>query len=116
MIERIKNIVLLGLAVFVLMLATAGEYAQHVAETKAAVMAKTSKSDHQTPRKTTTLSCDIFNSVVQVSHLVFHTDLIFEFDLPRINKTEAQAVIDVALNYTKYYRTLLRLIISPNAP
>ena len=62
------------------------------------------------------ISFDIFNSVVHVSHLVFHSDLIFEFDLPVLNAIKAHSVFETSINFTKYYRTLFRSIISPNAP
>jgi len=85
-------------------------------ESKAKIEAKSTNENNEAIPKQASLSIDIFNSVIQVSHLVFHSNFIFEFNLPEITETKAHSVIDTALNFTKYYKTLLRLIISPNAP
>jgi hypothetical protein len=114
--DKLKKSVLLALAILVLLLATGGEHANMVLEAKAQVNIDLAEENEDAIPNSTMLSIDIFNSVIQVSHLVFHSDLNFEFDLPEIKETKAQAVFCSALNYTKYYKTLFRSIISPNAP
>lgn len=111
-----KKSILLALAVFVLALATGGEYANNVLEQKIDVVADITDEQPESLPEGTELSIDIFNSVIHVSHLVFHSDLIFEFTLPKISETKAHSVFNTALNFTKYYKTLFHFIISPNAP
>ena len=111
-----KKSLLLALALFVLTLATTGEYANNLLESKIKSNADISQEGDDALPKSTELSIDIFNSVIQVSHLVFQSDLIFEFNLPVISETKAHSVFDKALNFTKYFRTLFHFIISPNAP
>ena len=111
-----KKSVLVALAFFILILTTGCEYANKLLEAKAQVIADLAEENNDTLPNNTELSFDIFNSVLQVSHLIFHSDLIFEFDFPEINETKAHSVFNTALNFTKYYRTLFRSIISPNAP
>jgi len=111
-----KRSILVILAVFVFLLASGGRYANNMLESKAKIEAKSTNENNEAIPKQASLSIDIFNSVIQVSHLVFHSNFIFEFNLPEITETKAHSVIDTALNFTKYYKTLLRLIISPNAP
>ena len=112
--DNVKKSILLALAFFVLFLATGGEYANNLLEAKAQVSIDLEEEEDDS--KTAELSFDIFNSVIQVSHLVFHTDLIFEYDFPENNETRAHSVFNTALNFTNYYKTLFRSIISPNAP
>ena len=112
-----KRSLLVILAFFVLVLASAGKYVNVAFDANAVAdvtkeMAEAEDDATETPE----LSIDIFNSLIQVSHLVFHSDLIFEFSLPEIMETKAHSVFDTALNFTKYYRTLFHDIISPNAP
>ena len=114
--EIVKKSILLALAIFVLALATGGEYANNLLEQKKGAQADFSQENNENLPKNAELSIDIFNSVIHVSHLVFHSDLIFEFALPEIAETKAHSVFDAALNFTKYYRTLFHFIISPNAP
>ncbi|MCK5206932.1 MAG: hypothetical protein KAQ79_02895 [Cyclobacteriaceae bacterium] len=114
--EKVKKSVLLVLAFFVFLLVTGGEYANNLLEEKAQVIADLSEENDDAIPNGAELSFDIFNSVIQVSHLVFHSDLIFEFDFPEISETKPHSVFNTALNYTKYYKTLFRSIISPNAP
>jgi len=114
--ETVKKSMLLALAVLVLALATGGEYANSMLEQKIDSTIDLTKESEETLPKNTELSIDIFNSVIHVSHLVFHSDLIFEFNLPEIIETKAHSVFDTALNFTKYYKTLFHFIISPNAP
>ena len=111
-----KRSILVILAVFVFLLASGGRYANNMLESRAKIEAKSASENNEAIPKQASLSIDIFNSVIQVSHLVFHSNFIFEFNLPEITETKAHSVIDTALNFTKYYKTLLRLIISPNAP
>lgn len=111
-----KKSVLLALAILVLLLATGGEHANMVLEAKAQVNADLTEDNQDPNANSEMLSIDIFNSVIQVSHLVFHSDLSFEFDLPEITETKAHAVFYSALNYTNYFKTLFGAIISPNAP
>ena len=66
--DNVRKSILLALAIFVLFLATGGEYANNLLEAKAQVSAE---DDDDT--KSAELSFDIFNSVIQVSHLVFHS-------------------------------------------
>lgn len=111
-----KKSVLVALAFFVLLLASGGEHAKNMLEVNAAVATDLAEDDKDSLPNSTDLSFDIFNSVIQVSHLVFHSDLIFEFNLPEISETKAQSVFDTAITFTNFYKTLFRSIISPNAP
>lgn len=111
-----KKSVLLALAILVLLLATGGEYANIALEAKAQVNAELADENDDTKSNGAVLSIDIFNSVIQVSHLVFHSDLSFEFDLPELSETKAHDVFYSASNYTNYFKTLFRSFISPNAP
>ncbi len=111
-----KKLVLLTLATVVFFLATGGEYANNFLESKAQIKAELTEENSNSSSIPTELSFDIFKSVIQVSHLVFHSDLIFEFDLPVINLSKTHSILDIALNYTNYHKTLFRSIISPNAP
>ncbi len=111
-----KKSVLLALAIFVLLLATGGEHANMVLEAKAQVNAELADENEDAKSNGAVLSIDIFNSVIQVSHLVFHSDLSFEFDLPKLSETKALDVFCSALNFTNYFKTLFRSFISPNAP
>ena len=114
--DKVKKSVLLTLAIFVFLLAAGGEYVNDLLEAKAQVMADISEENDEALPNSAELSFDIFNSVIQVSHLVFHSGLIFEFDFPEISETKLHSVFNTALNCTKYYKTLFRSIISPNAP
>lgn len=114
--ERLKKSILLALAILVFVLASGGAHANNVLESKAKIRSDYSEKSDESLPKEAALSINIFNSVIQVSHLIFHSDLIFEFNLPEISETKAHSVIDSARNFTKYYRTLFRSIISPNAP
>lgn len=111
-----KKSVLLALAIIVLLLATGGEYATMALEAKAQVNADLADENDDTKSDGAVLSIDIFNSVIQVSHLVFHSDLSFEFDLPELSETKAHDVYRSALHFTNYFKTLFRSFISPNAP
>ena len=106
----------MALAVFVFILASGGSHINNMLESKAKIVAELSDKNNEALPEQTSLSIDIFNSVIQVSHLVFHSDFVFEFNLLEINETKAHSVFDTALNFIKYYRTLFRMIISPNAP
>lgn len=114
--DLVKKTILLALALFILTLVTGGDYANNLLETKIKSDTDISQESDDALPKSAELSINIFNSVIQVSHLVFHSDLIFEFSLPKVSETKAHSVIDSALNFTKYYRTLFHFIISPNAP
>lgn len=114
--EKVKKSVLLVLAFFVFLIVTGGEYASNLLEQKAQAATDVAEESHEPLPNSAELTVDIFNSVIQVSHLVFHSDLIFEFDLPEINETKPHAVFKIALNFFNYQKTLFRSIISPNAP
>jgi hypothetical protein len=98
------------------MLATGGEYANILLDSKIETDTQLAEENSQSKHENAELSIDIFHAVLQVSHLVFHSDLIFEFSLAEIDETKAHSVFESALNFTKYYRTLFHFIISPNAP
>ena len=98
------------------MLATGGEHANILLDSKVDTERHLAEENNQSKHENAELSIDIFHAVLQVSHLVFHLDLIFEFNLPEIDETKAHSVFETALNFTKYYRTLFHFIISPNAP
>jgi len=114
--DIVKKSILLALAIIVLALAAGGEYANNELESKIQAIADVSQENDDTLPKNAQLSIDIFNSVLQVSYLVFHSELIAEFSLPEISETNAHSVVDTALNFTKYHKTLFHFIISPNAP
>ncbi len=113
--ETMKNVALIAIAFILLIYAGAGNFAQERLTPKKAGGEMTQdagqRNDHDT-----TISSNIFYSVVQVSHLVFHTSLIFEYKLPVINETKAHSVILTSRNVSQFYRILFRAIISPNAP
>lgn len=114
--EHFHRIILCVLAIFVLSMASAGEYINDALDSKVRTSVDAAKESDETLPQNPTISIHIFNSVLHVSHLIFHSDLIFEFTLPEITETKVHSVFDTALNFTKYYRTLFRLIISPNGP
>lgn len=114
--DKVKKSVLLALAILVLLLATGGEYANMALEAKALVNADLAEENDDAKTDGPALSIDIFNSVLQVSHLIFHSDLSFEFDLPELSETKGHDVFYSAANYTNYFKTLFRSFISPNAP
>ena len=106
------------MAFVVLLLATGGDYARQVIESKAEITMNKSaeENDDTSIPNHHVITSNIFNSVVHIHHHIFHSDLIFEFELPEITETRVHSVIQTALNFTKLYRTLFQLIISPNAP
>lgn len=114
--EHIRRTILFVLAIFVLSLASGGEHINNALKVKAQVVVDVAEESDETLPQNPSISIDIFNSVLHVSHLIFHSDLIFEFTLPEITETKAHSVFDSALNFTKYYKTLFRRIISPNGP
>jgi len=113
-----KKLLLIGMAFVVLMLAAGAEHAQQLVEHKVQITMNTAddENDDSSMPDHHEITANIFNSIVHISHLVFHSDLIFEFELPEIQETRVHSVILTALNFTKRYRTLFRRIISPNAP
>jgi len=113
-----KKLLLIVMAFVVLLLAAGADHANQLVESKAVITMNTSDqdSDDSSIPSHNEITANIFNSVVHIPHLVFHSDLIFEFELPEIKETKAHSVIQTALNFTKLYRTLFQRIISPNAP
>ncbi len=117
-IITMKKLLFIVIALMVLLLAAGGEYANQALKSRTEITVNNSdedSSDSSIPADHV-ITSQIFNSVVQISHLIFHSDLIFEFELPEIQETNAHSVIQTALNFTKLYRTLFQIIISPNAP
>lgn len=114
--DKVKKLLFLSLAILVLLLATGGEYANNVLKAKAQVVANLDEENNDALPQDTAISIDIFNSTIQVAQLVFHSDLIAEFDLPEIHETKAHSIFGTALNTTEFHKTLFRSIISPNAP
>ena len=117
-IMKMKRLLFIVMAFVVLLLATGGDYARQMMESKAEITMNKSadENDDTSIPNHHVITSNIFNSVVQIPHLLFHSDLIFEFELPEITETKVHSVIRTALNFTKLYRTLFQLIISPNAP
>ena len=113
-----KKLLLIVMAFVVLVLAAGADHANQLMEHK--VQITMNKADQENDDSSipahAQITANIFNSIVQIPHLVFHSDLIFEFELPEIQETRVHSVIDTALNFTKLYRTLFERIISPNAP
>ncbi len=110
-----KKVALLAISLLLLLYAGAGNYYQvHQSSVT------TTDTSRQVPDKedteTTVIAPNIFYSMVQVLQPVFHADLALEFDLPVIAETKAHSIIETSLNFTRFYRTLFRSIISPNAP
>lgn len=110
-----KNVALLAISLLLLIYAGSGNYYQQ--QHSAIVAADNSgnmpdENDTDAPA----ISSNIFYSVVQVLQPVFHADLALEFDLPIVAETKAHSTIKTSLNFTRFYRTLFRAIISPNAP
>lgn len=111
-----KNFLMILIALLVLLLAAGGDHANHMVEERIEIAKDNSGSEDADSPKHHEISSNIFNSVTNITHLVFHSDLIFEFELPEIAETKVHSVINTALNFTKHYRTLFEVIISPNAP
>ena len=112
-----KKLLLIVMAHVVLLLAVGADHANQAIDRRVqiAMDMADSNDDAELPMHHV-ITANIFNSIAQIPHLVFHSDLIFEFELPEITETNAHSVIETALNFTKHYRTLFQLIISPNAP
>ena len=106
----------MALAIFVFLLAAGGEYTNNLLKAKNTVVKDIQEPGDKDVPDGSSLSFNIFNSVIQVSNLVFHSDLIFEFNLPEICETKAQTIFNPPIHYSSYYLTLFRSIISPNAP
>lgn len=111
-----KNPILIFLAMTVLLLAAGGDYASVTPNMPQEVEIQDIDESDETGSSEYFLSVDIFNASVHFSHLVFHSDLLTEFEFPQINETSPHSVIVTSLNFTKQYRTLFQRIISPNAP
>lgn len=113
-----KKLLLIVIAFVVLLFAAGGDHANQALKNKAQITMDISddQSDDSNIPIHHIITTNIFNSVVHISHLVFHSDLNFEFELPEITETTVHSVIQTALNFTKQYRTLFQIIISPNAP
>lgn len=113
-----KKVFLLTMALVVLLLATGGDFASQMLaqDTHISLSTEDKNADEKDIPHQYIISASIFNSVVHITSLIFHSDLIFEFDLPIISETKAHSVIDTALNFTRHYKTLFQIIISPNAP
>jgi hypothetical protein len=112
-----KKLVLIVMSLVVLLLAAGADHANQAIDRKAQIaMDMSDSSDDADIPMHHVITANIFNSLVQIPHLVFHSDLIFEFDLPEITETKAHSVLETALNFTKHYRTLFQFIISTNAP
>ena len=110
-----KKVALLAISLLLLLYAGAGNYYQLHQPT--VVTSDTSDKIPDTQdSETTIIAPNIFYSMVQVLHPVFHADLALEFDLPVISETKAHSIIETSLNFTQFYRTLFSAIISPNAP
>ena len=106
---------LIFLTCTVLIVSVAGRYTEKIAADNSCPNVENGLPDkqEQAPHR---LSCDIFYTGIQFSNPVFHAFLIFEIAMPVIESTEAHSVIDTSLNFTRYYRSLFRHIISTNAP
>lgn len=114
-----KNVWLIVMASIVLLVSAGSGFADHGQQEKSQISLDQSETGQQQESERQTIfivSADIFNSVVQIAHLIFHSDLFSEFELPEISETNAHSVIETALNFTKHYRTLFQIIIAPNAP
>lgn len=112
-----KNFLLIVMAFVVLLLAAGADHANQVIDRKVQItMDQEEPGDDADIPLHHEITASIFNSIVHIPHLVFHSDLIFEFELPEITETKAHSVIETALNFTKHYKTLFQIIISPNAP
>ncbi|MDZ7604842.1 MAG: hypothetical protein U5K79_04475 [Cyclobacteriaceae bacterium] len=110
-----KKVALIAISLLLLLYAGAGNYYQ-IHHPSVAVSDTSDKIPDTQDSETTIIAPNIFYSMVQVLHPVFHADLALEFDLPVISETKAHSIIETSLNFTQFYRTLFRAIISPNAP
>ena len=80
---------------------------------------KTGIIDEQsTTRSTHTEKITIshFNAIFQPAHLIFLSAFSFETEFPIESEEKVHSVIETALNFIKYFKTLLSRIIIPNAP
>jgi hypothetical protein len=113
-----RKIFLVLIALMVLLLAAGGDFASQLLKqhTQISLNAEDMDAEEKDAPVQHIKSASIFNSIVNITNIIFHSDLIFEFDLPVISETKAHSVIDTALNFTRHYRTLFQIIISPNAP
>lgn len=110
-----KKGALIAISLLILLYAGSGNYYQNHLSSKFTAETQNQTPDHEVP-ESTVIGQNVFYSVVQVLHPVFHADLALEFELPVIAKTNAHSIIETSLNFTQFYRTLFRAIISPNAP
>jgi len=110
-----KKVALIAISLLLLLYAGAGNYYQIHRPTAVSADASDKIPNNQ-DTDTTVIAPNIFYSMVQVMQPVFHADLALEFDLPVIAETKAHSIIETSLNFTQFYRTLFRAIISPNAP
>jgi len=110
-----KKVALIAISLLLLLYAGAGNYYQ-IHNSSVVTTDTSDKIPDTKDSETTIIAPNIFYSIVQVLHPVFHADLALEFDLPVISETKAHSIIETSLNFTQFYRTLFRAIISPNAP
>jgi len=110
-----KKVALIAVSLLLLLYAGAGNYYQ-IHDPSIAKADTSQQVPENQDTETTVIAPHIFYSMVQVLQPVFHADLALEFDLPVIAETNAHSIIETSLNFTQFYRTLFRAIISPNAP
>jgi hypothetical protein len=110
-----KNVALLAISLLLLIYAGSGNcYQVHHSTSTSTDISGDIPDENDTDAPA--ISSNIFYSIVQILQPVFHADLALEFDLPVVAETKAHSTIKTSLNFTSFYRTLFRAIISPNAP
>ena len=113
--KNVKKAIFSIIAVFLLLVAMSGRYFEvqpkhHGDKNGLHATHKNSKDKAQK------IATDFYTVIVPVAQVVFHSDFIFEFELPSVSNQKAHSIIFTTPHFTEYYRTLFRIIISPNAP
>ena len=62
------------------------------------------------------INLDHFQAIVQLAQLIFLQEFNFEIEVPLKKNLSPQSLVESSLSSGKYFRTLFRQIISPNAP
>jgi hypothetical protein len=111
----VKHFILIMIAAMVMMLVTVADHTVRAVEDKK-LSAVDMTEEKENPSEASIVLADIFNSSIQITHLVFQAGFNFAFQLPEVDETKPRTSIKTPLTFTTQYKTLFRLIISPNAP
>lgn len=73
-------------------------------------------ADQQEERSAEHLSTLAYEAIVPIAQLSLVQELYIIADLTLLNEIEMEEVLETPLYFNSYFKTLFRLIISPNAP